>query len=393
MLTVILGTLSAFGPLSIDMYLPGLPQIARSFRAEAAPVQLTLAIFFLGMAVGQAFYGPLSDRYGRRWPLLIGCGLYAAASLGCALASSLESLIFWRFVQALGGCAGMVIARSVVRDLFDARDSARMYSFLMLVMGIAPITAPLIGGQLLLFFGWRSIFWLLAGFGLLCVAMVVFMLPETLPSERRANVGIGQALALYGQLLADRAFLAYALAGGLVSAGMFAYISGSPFVVIDLYGVAPERYGLIFGSNALGLIIASQANRWLLKRYRAEVILRAALLVISVAGIGLVATAATGFGGLPGLLVPLFICIAGVGVVGPNSSAAAMAPHGRIAGSASALLGTLQFVVGALSGMLVGALANGTALPMAGVVAGCGLAALVSYQMLAVRPAPQLVQS
>ena len=385
-LTIILGTLTAFGPLSIDMYLPGLPALAREFGGDATAAQLTLSLFFVGLALGQALYGPISDRYGRRGPLLFGCAVYAAASAACALAPTIGSLIALRCFQALGACAGQVISRSVVRDLFDARGSARMYSFLMLVTGLAPITAPLLGGQIIATAGWRAIFWLLCGFGLLCVALVLFGLPETLPRERRVSAGLGQALATYVRLLADRQFLGYALAGGCVFAGMFAYISGSPFVLIELYGVAPERFGWVFGANALGLVAASQLNRRLLARWGSDTILLAGLGLSCVAGLLLLAVAATGFGGLPGLLAPLFICIASVGLVTPNSSAGAMAPHGAVAGSASALLGTLQFVVGALAGALVGAWHASSAVPMAAVIAGCMIAALLLFQGLA-RPA------
>jgi MFS transporter, DHA1 family, multidrug resistance protein len=389
-LTLILGSLAAFGPLSIDMYLPSLPTLAQDFRADTAAAQLTLSIFFVGLACGQTLYGPLADRYGRRLPLLVGCGLYAVASIACALATSIESLVVLRLVQALGGCAGMVLSRSVVRDLFEERESARMLSFLMLVMGVAPITAPLIGGQLLLLFGWRAIFWLLGGFGLLCLALVAFGLPESLPAERRNRAGVAQALGVYGRLLADRRYLGYALAGGFVSAGMFAYISGSPFVVIELYGVSPQQYGWIFGTNALGIITASQLNRWLLARHQGDAILFVTLSVAAAASVALALVAASGAGGLAGLLVPLFFCIASVGLVGPNTTAAAMAPYGRMAGSASALLGTLQFVVGAAAGMIVGALYNGTALPMAATIAGCCLAALACFRLLAARPRPLL---
>jgi MFS transporter, DHA1 family, multidrug resistance protein len=378
-LTVVLGTLTAFGPLSIDMYLPGLPAIASDFAAPASAAQLTLSLFFLGMATGQAIYGPLADRYGRRMPLLAGCVLYVLASLGCALAFSIESLIALRLVQALGGCAGMVIARSVVRDLFQGRDAARMFSFLMLVMGIAPITAPLIGGQLLVFLGWRAIFWLLAFFGMVCVLLVLFQLPETNPPERRAQAGIGKALQNYGLLLKDRRFVGYALTGGFISAGMFAYIAGSPFVLIEQYGVAPDRYGLIFGANALGLIIVSQLNRRLLDTFTTEQIIRTTLLMALAAGAVLVAVAATGAGGLIGLLVPLFLCIVAVGLVGPNTSALAMEPYGQIAGSASAMMGVLQFGIGTLAGTLVGLLHNNTALPMAGVMALCSVGALMAF--------------
>jgi DHA1 family bicyclomycin/chloramphenicol resistance-like MFS transporter len=382
-LIIVLGILTAFGPLSIDMYLPGLPAIARDLEADPALVQLTLSLFFVGLAVGQAFYGPLSDRYGRRRPLLVGCALYAAASVACALAPTAPALVAARLVQALGGSAGMVIARSVVRDRFDGHESARVFSLLMLVMGLAPITAPLIGGQLLAFVGWRAIFWVLCGFGLLCFALVALALPESLPAERRSGAGVGAAITTYARLLADRQFLGLALAGGLASAAMFAYIAGSPFVVIELYGVSPQQYGWIFGANALGLILAAQLNRRLLERFDGKRIVRETLLVGAGAALLLVLAAATGVGGLAGLLVPLFVCVAGGGLVGPNTTAAALVPHGKAAGSASALLGAISFLIGTGTTALVAALQNGTALPMAGVMAGCILAALLVYLRVA----------
>lgn len=388
-LTIILGILTAFGPLSIDMYLPGLPAIAQEFQTDSGRVQLTLSVFFIGLAAGQALYGPIADRLGRKRPLLFGCALYAVASLGCAFAPSVEWLIGLRLLQALGGCAGMVIARSVVRDLFNPRESARMYSFLTLVMGLAPVLAPLIGGQLLLVGGWRSIFWLLALFGIGCFAMVALGLPESLPAERRSQAQLGEVIVRYGRLLADRRFMGYTVASGLVSAGMFAYIAGSPFVFIELYGVAPQQYGWIFGANALGLIAASQLNNLFLTRYSGDTILTTALLSISIAGIVLIVMAATDVAGFIGLLIPLFFSIAGVGLVGPNATAAAMAGYGRMAGSASALLGATQFVIGAAASALVGVLDNGTALPMAGVIAGCGLSALFVFLVLVGRRVPQ----
>jgi MFS transporter, DHA1 family, multidrug resistance protein len=384
-LTLILGTLTAFAPLSIDMYLPGLPALARELNTDAGSAQFTLAIFFIGMAAGQAVYGPLADRYGRKWPLLIGCLLYVLASLGCALAPNIGGLIASRLLQALGGCAGMVIARSVVRDCFEPADSARVYASLMLVTGLAPILAPLIGGQVLLIASWRMVFYILAGFGLLCVMLVAFGLPETLPPERRVQAGLSQSLAIYGQLLADKQFVAYALVGGFIFAGMFAYIAGSPFVFIDLYGVAPEYYGWIFGANALCLVVASQSTRWLMGRYSSNAIIQGVLWTVLGASLTLLAVALSGFGGLIGLLPPLAICVASVGLVGPLTAAVAMAPHGRIAGSASALLGTLQSMLGALAGALVGALQNGTALPMVGVMAGCALGAFVAFRFVGPR--------
>ena len=388
-LTIILGTLTAFGPLSIDMYLPGLPTIARTFGVSTAAAQQTLPIFFVGLALGQLFYGPIADRLGRRRPLLFGCALYAVASIGCALAVSLDALMALRFAQALGGCAGMVIARSVVRDLFDQQESARMYSFLMLVMGLAPILAPLVGGQLLVHFGWRAIFVTLSAFGLACVGMVFFGLRESLPVERRTRAGLGTALRTYAALLGEGRYMGYALAGGFASAAMFAYIAGSPFVFIELNGVPPERYGLLFGINAIGLILASQLNRWLLTRYQGGQILTVALAITASSGLLLAAITATGLGGFPAMLVVLFCCIASTGLVGPNATAAAMAPYARQAGSASALLGAVQFGIGAAAGALVGVLYNGTALPMAGIIALCGVSAFLILQVLVLRPLPR----
>jgi DHA1 family bicyclomycin/chloramphenicol resistance-like MFS transporter len=321
--------------------------------------------------------------------LLFGSGLYMLACIGCAFAPTIQSLILLRLAQALGGCAGIVISRSIVRDLFDQQESARMYSFLMLVMGLAPITAPLIGGQLLLYFGWRAIFITLSLFGLTCFLLVTFVLPETLPVERRTRAGLGAALRSYGEILMNRSYMGFAIAGGLASSAMFAYISGSPFVFIELNGVPPERFGLLFGTNAVGLITAAQVNRWLLTRYQGVQILRAALTVTAFCGLLLFVIAATRIGGFPALLVVLFFCIASTGLVGPNATAAAMAPYAQRAGSAAALLGAIQFVLGAGAGSLVGLLHNGTALPMAGVIALCAVGSYLVLQVLALRAIPQ----
>ena len=381
-LAVVLGALTAMGPLAIDMYLPALPTIARDLETSAASVQVSLAVYFAGIAVGQAFYGPLSDRWGRKPALYFGLTLFVLSSVGCALAENVRTLIVLRLLQALGGCAPLVVPRAVVRDYFDQRGSVRMLSVLILVMGLAPILAPLIGGQLLVTFGWRSVFWVLAGYGALWLGIVMLMLPESLPTARRQRRRFGQVMAVYGGLLKDRAYVGYVLSGGLIFSGLLAYIAGSPFVFIELFGVPPERYGLFFGANAVGIIGASQINRWLANRFEATDIVSAVLPVAMTAGVILVVDAYTGFGGFAGILVPLFVFIACHGFVMPNTTALAMAPHGPVAGSASALMGTLQFVLGATAGTLVGALGDGTAVPFAAVIATCGAAAFAVYRTL-----------
>ena len=368
--------------MSIDMYLPSLPTLSRVFAAEIVSVQLTLAAFFLGLALGQVFYGPLADRFGRKGPLYLGTGLYVLASVGCALAPDIQSLIVSRFAQALGGCAGMVIARAVVRDLFDAQESARTFSLMMLVMGVAPILAPLVGGYLLVWLGWQSIFWALALFGLLCLLSVVLWLPETRPAGAPTTLGVGTALAGYGRLLTDRPFLGYTLSGGCAQAGMFAYIAASPSVFIDTYNIPAQHYGWLFGMNALGLIAASQLNRRLLMKLGAGRVLARMNAVTAALGVTLLVTAATGAGGFVGILLPLFGYVASLGLIFPNAAALALAPHGEHAGSASALLGTVQFAAAALASILVGWVHDGTALPMSAVIAGCGILALIAQRAL-----------
>jgi MFS transporter, DHA1 family, multidrug resistance protein len=389
-LALILGALTAIGPLAIDMYLPALPTIARGFGATAAAVQASLAAYYIGIAIGQAFYGPLSDRVGRKPALYLGLGVFLLSSVGCARAGTVQTLVVFRFLQALGGCAPIVVPRAVVRDYFDQHGSVRMLSMLMLVMGLAPILAPLIGGQLLVNFGWRSVFWLLAFYAATWLTLVWMFLPESLPSERRRRQPIGVVLAIYGRLARDRAYMGYALSGALIFAGLLAYIAGSPFVFIEIFHVAPERFGLFFGTNALGIIAGSQINRWLAGRIDTRRIVRIMLIVAMSSGLILLLDAWSGFGGFVGILVPLFCFISSHGFILPNTTALAMAPHGQVAGSASALLGTLQFVLGSAAGSLVGAFANGTAVPLAAVVAGCGVTAFLTHVAGDKRSAPSL---
>jgi len=381
-IAVILGALTAMGPLAIDMYLPALPTIARDLGASSAAVQVSLAMYFIGIALGQAFYGPLSDRVGRKPALAFGLTVFIASSVGCALAWNVESLITFRFLQALGGCAPLVIPRAVVRDHFDERESVRMLSMLILVMGLAPILGPLIGGQLLVNFGWRSVFWVLMAYGATWCVVVALFLPESLPREYRRRQSVQAILAIYRQLIRDRIYMGYVLTGGFMFAGLLTYITGSPFVFIEIFHVPPERFGLFFGTNAVGIIAASQINRWLAGRLDPRRVVRMILPIAMAAGFGMLLSATTGFGGFAGILIPLFCFIACYGFIMPSTTALAMAPHGAIAGSASALLGTLQFVLGATAGALVGELGNRTAVPFAAVIAGRGFSAFTMYRTL-----------
>ncbi len=377
---LILGALSAFGELAIDFYLPAFPAMAAAFGTDEKHVQMTLAAYFLGLSLGQLAYGPVADRFGRRIPLLVGVTLFTLASLACAFAPSLDWLIAARFVQALGGCAGMVISRAVVSDKCDAVGSAKVFSQLMLVMGLAPILAPMLGGLLVNLHGWQSIFIALTAFSALSALAVAMGLPESLPANQPRQPLSG-ALRQYGRLLADKVFLGHALTGGVAIAGMFAYIAGSPFVFIKLYGVPPEHFGWLFGLNAAGFILVAQLNARLLSKRGPAFLLARAVWVYLAAGLTLLAVSTLHTEQLWPLLIPLFICIASLGCIIPNAAACAMNGQGARAGSASAMLGCLQFSVAAGAAALVGVLHDGTAMPMAMVISLCGIL-VVSVAML-----------
>jgi len=374
---VILGALTAMGPLAIDMYLPAFPSIASDLHASAGLVQASLAAYFIGIAFGQAVYGPFSDRAGRKPALYLGLAVFTLSSIACALTTRVEMLIVCRFLQALGGCAPLVVPRAVVRDHFDQQASVRALSALVLVMGLAPIMAPLVGGQLLVRWGWRAIFWLLAAYGAVWLAVVACLLQESLPVVARRAQPLREVFAIYARLLRDRSFMGWVLSGGMIFAGLLAYIAGSSFVFIELFDVRPDRFGLFFGANAIGLIAASQVNGRLVGRFTSTQVVSAVMPVAGLAGLALLGAATTGVGGLWGIVVPLFCFVACLGFVMPNTTALAMAPHGTIAGSASALLGTLQFSMGATSGALVGSFSHATAVPFAAVIASCGVGGML----------------
>jgi DHA1 family bicyclomycin/chloramphenicol resistance-like MFS transporter len=384
---VILGALSAFGPLSIDMYLPGLPSLGATLDAPAWAVQLTLTACLSGLALGQIVAGPLSDRFGRRRPLIAGVGAYAAASLLCAVAPSVFALVVLRFVQGVAGAAGIVIARAIVRDMHSGAAAARFFSLLMLVNGLAPILAPVIGGQILRVTTWRGVFVVLAAIGVALAVAAAAGLRETLAPANRHPGGVRETLVTFRRLLGDRSFVGHALACGLSFGAMFAYISGSPFVLQDIYGASPQLFSVMFAVNALGIVAASQANRALLRRADPRALLRGALGVQAAAAVALLAAVAAGAGVWP-IVVLLFVVVASVGVVFPYATALALADHPRVAGSASGLLGVLQFIVGAAAAPLVGVGGTGTAVPMATLIAVLGVGGLVCATVVAADRVP-----
>ncbi|HSC75543.1 MAG TPA: Bcr/CflA family multidrug efflux MFS transporter [Pseudomonadales bacterium] len=379
---VLLGALTALAPLSIDMYLPALPVIEQGLMAPAGSISLTLAAFFVGMALGQLFYGPLSDRFGRKPPLYAGLALYVLASLGCMLADNITMLIMCRFLQALGGCAGAVIARAIVRDRCSANESARAFSMLMLVMGLAPILAPVFGGWLLVWVGWRWLFLALALFGAACMLVMHKRLEETHDTRHAEPLELGSVLKGYARLCRNRAFLGYTLSGGLGMAGMFAYITGSPFIFIELYHLSPQHYSLLFGSNALALITASQLNVWQLQRMSLTRLLRRTLWMPAIAATALLLLSFTPWLTWWLLWIGFFVFVGSLGFINPNASAAALATHGQQAGMASALMGALQFGLATLSGSMVGLWHDGSSLPLVVIMMVCGVGAWLSHYCL-----------
>jgi MFS transporter, DHA1 family, multidrug resistance protein len=380
-LVVLLGALSAFGPLSMDMYLPGLPSMARDLSAPAWAAQLTITTSMLGLAGGQLVAGPISDALGRRRPLLAGLAAYMAASLLCAMAPTIWLLLVFRLVQGIAGAAGIVIARAIVRDLHEGVAAARYFALLMLVGGLAPILAPLIGGELLHVTDWRGIFVVLAGIGAALLLAAWAMLGETLPVAMRHGGGLAATVRVFGGLLRDKPYMGYTLSAGLTFAAMATYISGSPFVLQDIHGVSPQLFSVAFATNAVGIMIASQTSRALVGRYGPRALLGAGVRIAVVGGVGVLVSVLAGLG-LAGLLPSLFVMVSSVGVVLPNAAALALADHPRTAGSASALLGLIQFAAGALAAPLAGVGGSHTALPMAIVMAVLPLAGLACLTLL-----------
>ncbi len=364
-LVLLLGAITALPPMAIDMYLPSLPAIARTFGAAPGAAQATIASFLAGMAIGQLFWGPASDRFGRRPPLILGVAVFFVASLVCALSPSLPVLIGARFVQALGGAVGQVVGRAVVRDRFDHRNGARVLSILMLVWGLAPIIAPLVGSLLVTFASWRIVFWLITGFGGLMMIWILFGFEESRSAETAAHARAEHPFRAYLALLSSPSLVGYALALAFNGAAVFAYISAAPGLLEGHYGVSPLLFGVVFSLNSFGMIAMGQINARLLRYYTPERIIAYARPVTLAMAALMAVSALTGVGGMWGVLVPLFFIIGSFGFFGANTTAAGLNVDPRRAGSISALMGAINFAVGAAASAAVSAVHDTGPRPMA----------------------------
>jgi len=383
-LVLLLGALTAFAPMSIDMYLSSFPAIGKTLNAGPEQVQLTLATFFAGMAIGQFLYGPASDRLGRRAPILLGVVIYTIASLTCALAPSIEVLLGARFVQALGGCAGAVVARAVVRDRFDHAETARVLSLMTLIMGLAPVLAPQLGGVIFAVAGWRAVFGVMALFGLAIGLWVLLGLKESRSEETAAQARAENPLRAFGLLLRKKRLLGYGIAGALNGSVLFTYISTSPDLVMGTYGHSPLVFNILFALNAVGIIGASQVNRLLLRRFKPDEVLTRASLISTALALVLTFFAWTGLGGEWTVLPLLFLALSTYGLMSGNTMAGALSVDPRRAGSISALMGGVSFGAGAVAAWAAGLLHDGTPRPVAAVMFACLVGSGLAIFLLAV---------
>lgn len=393
-IAVVLGLLSAIGPFAIDMYLPALPTIGEDLGASTAAVQMSLLIFFLATAVGQLAVGPISDMAGRKAPLYAGLLLFMIGGVGAALSPSVEWLIAFRFIQGLGGCASMVIPRAVVRDLHTGVEAAKLMSLLMLVFSISPILAPLTGSFIIDAFGWRAVFWVVTGAALVACLLLATSIEETRPPAARVGSSLRTSLAGYRHLLGDRRFLGLVGTGGFAISSFFVYLSSSSFILIDHYGLSPHLYSVYFSLNAVSFFAMSQLTGTLAQRYGLARVVRVAVAGYAATMLVLLALMASGADQLWVLAAMLFIGYGFVGLVIPSTSVLAMDDHGAIAGTASALMGTLQFGIGAVAMAGAGIFFDGTPLPMVAAIAVCAIIAFVLAQVtLGMKRAPKVVSA
>ncbi len=365
-----------FASISTDLFLPAIPAIAVALKANSGTIELTISSYLAGFSLGQLLWGPIGDRYGRRGPVAAGLVLFVLGSAGCALSGSASELIGWRVLQAVGACASVVLARAMVRDLHAGPRAAQMMSTLMAIMAVAPLVGPLVGGEILVLAGWRAIFTTLVGIGLLTLA-ALFTLEETLPPARRSTEKLTRALAEYGRLLRDPRLMTYAGVGGCFFGGTFGYIAASPFAYITIHHVPPQLYGLLFGAGIVGIMVTSTVNARLVTSLGSDRLLLRGSCVAAVAAVTMAVASRTGWGGLAGLAVPMFLFVATTGLITANAAAGALADYPHQAGAVCALFGALQYGGGIVGSALVGFLADGTAWPMGLVVAVGGVGTLL----------------
>ncbi|WP_435930006.1 multidrug effflux MFS transporter [Dryocola sp. BD613] len=376
----ILGTIGALGPLAIDMYLPAMPQIAAELHVGAGEVQFSLMSFFSGLMAGQLFYGPVSDRTGRKPMIYTGLIIFIIASLGCALAESAGQLVAWRFAQGIGGSIGMVIGLAIVRDLFKGREAAKLVALIMIVTGVAPIIAPLLGTSILAAADWPALFIVLAVYGLVCLVLVATLLPETRREAFRLTSNPLTALHQYGRLLRSRNYISYASVQALIQAGFFAYLAGSSFIFISLYGMSPSSFSLIFAVNAIGMVGGSQLSPRMLRWFSPGTIIRSALIVNIIIAAALLWLEKEGQLTLPMMAAGLFLLIFAMAVVMPVNGMMALDAYDEMSGTAAALMGAMQFGAGSLASFIVGVMADGTAKPMLMSITLCGcVACLIAW--------------
>jgi DHA1 family bicyclomycin/chloramphenicol resistance-like MFS transporter len=375
-----MGLLTAIGPLSIDMYLPAFPAIAKSLHTTVSGVTLSLSSFFIGISAGQLLYGPLLERFGRKPPLYAGLCFYFLASVGCALAQSVNGLIVFRLFQAMGGCVGMVAARAMVRDLFAVKENAKVFSMLMLVVSVSPIIAPTLGGYITTALGWRYVFVMLILVVLVILVGTYYFLPESRKPNPNFSLKPGPILRNFASVLKLPHFITYAFTGAISYAGLYAYIGGSPYVFMNIFKVSAVHFGWIFALIAAGLISASQVNNIVLKRYSSEQVISVASGCQTIIGLTMVCLTLLGWSHLFLTVFLIFIFLACQGFIFPNATALALAPLGHNAGNASALIGAIQLSIGASASALVSVLQNHTALPMAGIMTCCALAAFTVFK-------------
>lgn len=378
---IILGLLSAIGPFAIDMYLPALPSIKESLHTDVDTAQMSLMAFFISLGVGQLIYGPVSDMLGRKKPIYFGLVVFALGSIGCALAPDIHTLIAFRFLQGLGACAGMVIPRAIVRDMHTGHDAARLMALLMLVFSVSPILAPLTGSIVIKFASWRGIFWTVMGAAIFGLILAITVLKETRPRELRVDSTFGSALRSYGVLLRDRHYLGLIFIGSFGVASFFAYLANSSFILINHYGLTETQYSLAFSINAIAFIGAAQFAGKLGARHGLAKVVRTAVTGYAATMLALLLLNIAGINQLPVLMAVLFVGYGFLGLVIPSTAVLALDDHGKIAGTAAALLGTMQFVVGAIVVGVIGRFFNGTALPMVAGIAGCSLIAFTLAQV------------